>query len=193
MINGLYYFPNVVPVSLADDVLDCTNSYNEWDTMSNGRSMLQFGYKHDYTKNYGTNEFDDTLPDVLRRLRNIIEEKLGFNHKLDNCFVNKYCDNQEIGLHIDPPCFGHVIGCFSFYEEPEHGNNTYITFKNKNNDIYKQNVPHCSLYIMTGESRYKWKHGLLSSSSNISNVSNYKRISVGFSGRPMNGNKYKSK
>jgi alkylated DNA repair dioxygenase AlkB len=198
MITGLHYYQNAVTYSLGDDVLDYINSQTQWEQMPGGRRMLQFGYKHDYVSNHGIIDNSNNLPTALKYLQSIIKDKckeLGLMTQLDNCFVNSYVDNQEIHLHKDPSCFGSVIGCFSFYYVLDHGRDTYMTFSKtrkmsmteSSSITHKQIVEHCSLYIMSGESRYEWKHGLL---AGLSNPANYKRISVGFSDRPPHGNKF---
>jgi len=190
-VKGLYYFSDVVPSSLSDEVMNFVKSQNDWIvTPGIGKCMLQFGYKHDYINNCGHHESDDKLPVVLKKLRLIIENKckeIGLDSKLDNCFINKYLRNKEIILHTDPSTLGPIIGCFSFYQIPSHGSNINITFDN-NHSIHHQSVPHGSLYIMTNDSRYVWKHGLLTTSQN--NPDDYMRISVGFSSRPPNGNRF---
>lgn len=72
---------------------------------------------------------------------------------MDSCIINKYEKGQGISPHIDNLQFGPYIVCFSF------GSGIEINFDNEN-ETKKIYVNNNSVYIMSGDSRYKYKHSI---------------------------------
>src|SRR5690606_9977836 len=94
----------------------------------------------------------------------------------NQCIVNRYLPGQGISAHIDKETFGPVIACFTL------GSGTDITFSRTldgNKVTIDKHVEPCSLYIMTGESRYNWKHEIKSRLYD-NDVKRNTRISVTF-------------
>jgi alkylated DNA repair dioxygenase AlkB len=119
------------------------------------REVVQFGLLYDYrtrTCNFGTTPF----PHVLNLLATNIREGGPFNQ----CIVNKYKKGERVTSHIDAPCFGDTIGCFTF------GKGADVIFT-KGDISYTVSTTDNSLYVITGESRYKWKHQIIPLQSGV--------------------------
>jgi len=141
--QGLYYFPNL---AFEVDIPD------KWETIPNGKRLIQqYGYEYNYNS-YKVKKIND-IPELFNPLLNILKskcEELGFNQDFNQCLINKYEPGEGITKHIDSKVFGDIIGCFSL-------GHSYIKFSN-NNSIFNQYIEDHSLYIMSGDSRYLWKH-----------------------------------
>jgi alkylated DNA repair dioxygenase AlkB len=73
----------------------------------------------------------------------------------DQCIINRYVDRQGIRNHIDHKMFGAVIACHTL------GAGSCMNFWNPHSQAeYNLNVAHNSLYIMSGDVRNTWFHGM---------------------------------
>lgn len=165
-LPGFYYFKNVIEPELANDITEFLNS-QEWKGISaseTGRKVQQYGFEYDYStrKDTGYKKVQD-IPELLLLLQQIglktveslVPEETLELCKLNQCIVNKYEPRQGISAHIDKETFGPVVVCFTI------GSGTTMTFttiKNKEKVVVEKYVEPNSVYLMTGESRYEWKH-----------------------------------
>lgn len=151
----------------------------------NSRLVQHYGYKYNY-KTYNINDKCEHIPDFLLEYRdmltkicldnNIINSEYTFNQ----CIVNNYLPGQGISKHIDVKSYGDVIGCFTF------GSSSIMSFEKDKNKIDLYVEPN-SLYIMSGDSRYKWTHEMASRKYDIINgdkIERNRRISVTFRNVP---------
>jgi alkylated DNA repair dioxygenase AlkB len=158
--SGLYYIPNFIS---EEEIQYIQNFLNDNEDKfkpiygRNTRKVLQYGYQYNYRKNTDTqlNKLDE-IPDFLSKLinKNMTYYGVGCDeHNIYNqLIINKYEHKQCISKHIDDTkYFGPVICCLTI------GCSTDIvfTYQNKKEII---NVDVGSLYIMSGDSRYKWYH-----------------------------------
>ena len=186
-LPGFYYFSKVLDPKIGNDTIKFLNS-QEWKGVSSsqtGRKVQQYGFEYDYaTRKDSEYKRIQDIPEPLLVLQQIAkqaeqeadpdtEPKLC---KFNQCIVNKYEPGQGISAHIDKETFGPVIGCFTL------GSGTTITFTRTLNgekvmiEIY---VEPNSLYLMTGDSRYEWKHEIKPKLTD-DGVKRHTRISVTF-------------
>lgn len=168
-LNGFYYIKNAISLELSKESLNFIDK-QKWDSISSsstGRKVQQYGYKYDYITRSDTDyEKIKDIPEELLPLRNIAIDnvnklipELSDKYILNQCIINKYEPGQGISAHIDKTTFGPVITCFTL------GSGTTITFSKyvDGKQIYiDKYVEPNSLYIMSGESRYEWKHQIKS-------------------------------
>lgn len=151
--TGLSYFPNVVPEEFNQEILDFFSSEIIDDLFpvrsTNGRHVANYGFRYDYT-NSKPGEPVKPIPEVFSRLLELVPQEIP-REKLNQCIVNRYLAGQGIGAHIDHPSYGDMIVCFTF----ESGGTMIFTREKERKDLY---VEPRSVYIMTGEARYQWKH-----------------------------------
>lgn len=161
LINGLYYIPNYLTNDEILKIEEYLLKSNEWFTLTKNpksRKVIHFGYNYSYDRS-GIKKIKD-IPNFFSDLVTTekINNKLGFEllkDKMDQLIINEYLPGQGISKHIDHiKYFGSIIICLTI------GSPVNINFVEANNEsnIKKIKVEIGSLYIMSGDSRYKWKH-----------------------------------
>lgn len=156
-IIGLYYISDIGNILNAKAELD-KETWIPLSNASNSRLVQHYGYKYNYSTSKITEKGQD-FPDVITMFKNILTKnclELGIidsKYVFNQCIVNKYLQNQGISQHIDVLAYGEVIGCFTI------GHGASMTFT-KDFEKEEVHVEENSLYIMSDESRYKWKHGM---------------------------------
>lgn len=156
----------------------------EWKPLSssiNSRKVQHYGYLYDYTK-YSITKAEYDIPEFMTELSNILitickdKRIIGKDYIFNQCIVNNYNAGQGISKHIDLKTFGNVIGCFTI----NGGATMRFNLGTKTYNIYTK--PR-SLYIMSGESRYKWTHEMISvkyDTINDEKIERKRRISITF-------------
>lgn len=171
-VPGLYYIKNFIDEN--DNIFKELDN-NNWTPVSkydNSRVVQQYGYLYNYTNHKSSIKTNEMLP-ILNNIKNNIEDicnelkLINNDFKFNQCIVNNYIDNQKISKHIDAPSFDKIICCLSI------GDTAVIRFK-LNDITHDINIENNSLYIMSGDARYKWTHEMLSNKSSNS----YRRISI---------------
>lgn len=162
-VPGLYYIDDIKE--------DTTHVIGELDTLpwvpltnsKNSRVVQHYGYKYNYVT-YNIREkceelpvflhvFRDLLTSICRDL-NLVDDKYTFNQ----CIINNYYTGQGISPHIDVKGYGGVIGCYTI------GSGTTMIF-DKGEEKVEVYVKPNSLYIMSGDARYAWRHSMPSRKS----------------------------
>jgi len=168
-VPGLYYLDDI-----KENTYDIITNLDklEWKAITpskNSRKVQHYGYKYDYKTSNIYAKADD-IPDFLLKLKkkltqiclklNIIDKSYEFNQ----CIINNYNSGQGISAHIDNLKYGKVIGCFSV------GCDAKMKFSqnDKTKDIIVNNN---SVYIMSDDARYKWKHSMIGSKKNERRIS----------------------
>lgn len=162
-IPGLYYLANAVDQSLIDDIemfLVMTEEWHTVGTATNSRQVIHYGYKYQYRTGKAT-EPTDPNPPIIEALRTRLfdirlsatenELRIPTTARMDQCIINRYLAGQGIGAHIDNASYDDWIACFTF------GSGVCMEFT-KNHQTVELYTEPGSLYIMSGEARYGWKH-----------------------------------
>ena len=187
-LPGLYYIENT-NINLAEIILKLDKS--EWTPItksSNSRKVQHYGYKYDYMTSNINIKCDD-IPDFLEPLQkkllklcqnfklvNQDENASNNNYQFNQCIVNNYQSSQGISKHIDTKLYGSVIGCYTA------GSGATMTFK-KNKEKIDLYVKPNSLYIMSGDARYKWTHEMVARKSDMvddTRIPRSRRVSITF-------------
>jgi len=168
-IPGLYYIENAIEIPNIIEELDKT----PWTPLSdskNSRKVKQYGYLYNY-KNSTAKVKTDPLPYYLQPYHDtLIHYMEEFNLptlEMNQCIINNYYKGQSISKHIDSKEFGPVIGCFTLNDAG------IMRFTNQEGYSVDINVEPNSLYIMSGDARYKWTHEMLRNKAD-------RRISITF-------------
>ncbi len=178
-VPGLYYIDDIkedtstvieeldklqwVPLTKTDKSVCSLLAGQQLTNTKNSRVVQHYGYKYNYTT-YNIREkceelptslhvFRDLLTNICRDLK-IVDEKYVFNQ----CIINNYHAGQGISPHIDVKGYGPVIGCYTI------GSGTTMVFE-KGDEKVEVYVKPNSLYIMSGDARYTWKHSMPSRKS----------------------------
>ncbi len=140
-IPGLYYIKDYLNEQEEKLLLNkiSTLKFLPLSDSINSRRVAHFGYHYAYNRS-GLTKTDPIPNDLI----------LG---EFDQLIINEYKPNQQISAHIDHvQQFGPIIACITV------GQSIPITFSN---DIKKVvNIENRSMYVMTEDARYKWKHAL---------------------------------
>ena len=165
-IPGLYYIDNYITNEQHDSILQFFNN-NEWDKIDT-RIVQQYIYKllpqkgdklKQDLKRIKKKPFDEMPFCVEGILNQIINDKrfgIDDDYYFDQLSVNNYPSFGGISYHFDSiDCFDDFIVCLSFLSE------AVINFKNiETNEIKQLLLKPKSLLILSGDARYKWKHGI---------------------------------
>ncbi|KRX03545.1 hypothetical protein PPERSA_12675 [Pseudocohnilembus persalinus] len=164
LIPGLTYIPNYISQKESDFILKHLNS-QEWSQEILRRQQfygtVYYHTRHDLpqiqpqdilnsniTKCYDLNFFDF----LIQRLIN--DNIFQADYPPNQCLVNEYKGNQTISPHVeDKDAFGPIIAGISLQ------NPTYFRLQNEQeqHNIFLETN---SIYILTGEARNNFKHGI---------------------------------
>jgi alkylated DNA repair dioxygenase AlkB len=172
--SGLFYSPDFISEKLEKEIIDWLDS-QEWSTKLSRRTQ-HYGSEYDYSKKKVSSN-SEPLPDFLLKL--IKKFPISDDGVFNQCIVNEYTRNQGIAPHTDSKEFGETIIGISL------GDDTVMnfTYGDKSYDLLLEKR---SCMMMTGDARYKWKHGIDKKVSyhtddkKIIKAQNYRRISLTF-------------
>jgi len=175
-IPGLWYVPNYLSeteINLINQQLTQTNFVPVISFNPHSRRVAHFGYKYAYDRS-GT-ILADPIPTILAdlvstsRINLIIGQNL-ITEPFDQLIINEYKPDQQIAPHTDHTTqFGDVIACLTV------GQSVPLIFS-RGSLKKKINANIGSLYIMTSDARYKWKHSLRNNSDNVRYSLTYRNI-----------------
>jgi alkylated DNA repair dioxygenase AlkB len=189
--KGLFYIDNVIPSNM---IVKISNEINQgkWMKVGNEKSRVvqHFGYKYNYVSG-DIREKSDPMPTTIVYLRNLLKEIcLGLNiidekYEFNQCIINKYEPGQGISAHIDDKKYGRVVASFTI------GGGAMMVFE-KDDEIHNIYAKTNSLYIMSGDARYKYKHSMparksdkvINKKGGHANIVRQTRISITFRNVP---------
>jgi alkylated DNA repair dioxygenase AlkB len=164
-VPGLFYIDNAISKNYSKQLYKDINS-KEWASVSkslNSRKVQHYGYKYDY-KRRAVAEKGPPIPSFLHQLIQDLKDyikKLNLKDlEFNQVIINKYEPGQGISKHTDAKDYGPIIGCYTI----ESGST--MKFHKDDNSVGLYVNPN-SLYIMSGESRYKWTHEMPSTKSDL--------------------------
>lgn len=149
------YYPDYVLASEAMDLLGHIDS-SPWRNDLK-RRVQHYGYRYDYKARRVTAEsYLGPLPAWLGALAARLQAERIFDEVPDQVIVNEYLPGQGIAPHVDcEPCFGDIIASLSLVsactmEFSQLGGPGGAT----------QRLEPRSLLVLSGVSRFDWKHGI---------------------------------
>lgn len=157
-VPGLLYLPNFISETEEQETLRLIDA-EEWCTTIK-RRVQHYGWHYDYKKrridgSMPVNDMPQWAIDLAERL---IRLKL-ISVRPDQMIVNEYCKDEGIGPHIDKQDdFAEAISTVSLLET------WHMEFRWQK-EKFALPLERRSVAIMTGDARYKWKHGLPSRKS----------------------------
>jgi alkylated DNA repair dioxygenase AlkB len=154
VINGLTYIPNFLTQEEIKELYTYLEK-EKWSGISHrvdSREVVQYGYIYAYDRS-GMTKTDPVPERYLKLLKRVDNKSVD---KIDQLIINKYKADQGISPHVDHvKYFSDTVICISIGREVE----VIFTSENKEH-IYKLKVESGSLYIMTGDARYKYTHSI---------------------------------
>ncbi len=95
------------------------------------------------------------FPSWLLRLAQRVAEDAPMERFPENCVINEYIPPQGIGPHRDYPDFGPTVSCVSL------GSDIVMDFSHEGRRLrVPVHVPARSLWVLSGEARWEWTHGI---------------------------------
>ncbi len=132
-----------------------------WET--DWRRRIQqygMGYAGDHG---GTPSWVRDFPQWLIPIAARVQKDAGLARFPENCVINEYIPPLGIGPHKDYPAFGPTIACISL------GSDIVIDFTSPRGTKVPVIVPARSFWVMTGEARSAWTHGIASRLNDVIN------------------------
>ena len=160
-LPGLRYEPDFIALGEERQLLEAIRSLPLHEAEYRGytakRRIVSYGAGYDFD----ANELRPApaVPDWLHPLRARVARRLAVSTgKVTHALVTEYRPGTQLGWHRDVPDFASVVGVslgtacrmrFRPYP-PRRGQNVVIL------DLAPR-----SMYLLTGEARWKWQHGIL--------------------------------
>lgn len=159
-IKGLLYYKKIISKSFSEELIDFLLGCPDWKNINKNnpksRRVIHYGYEYDFKKGYIHKKTTD-MPPIILELRNMIS-LCGINDThFNQCIINEYTAGQGISSHIDNPKYGDTICCFSIGSTAMLNMKRELADGNEEHEIF---IKPRSLYIMTKDARYKYKHGI---------------------------------
>lgn len=188
--SGLYYIPNFITQAESETILSELATNPNWvgvTSSQNSRRVIHYGYLYSYTG--GPLQPTDPIPSLYDSIRSrigtlcsstsplcvfenpssafenpfsTVEKEIQTSQAptFDQLIINRYLPGQSISPHTDHTTkFGPVIACLTL------GSGVEIQFTRPKHESFKIYTEPNSLYIMSGDARYFWKHGIASKKS----------------------------
>ena len=163
-IEGLWYIKNYLTneeLAMIKEKLDTEIELEPLSKSTNSRRVAHYGYYYSYDRS-GLNEAP-AMPEYLAKLVtnkriNTVTGTSIVDKTFEQLIINEYKPGQQIAYHTDHiKQFGPVIACITI------GKSVPIKFKYGTIEKSVEIEPG-SMYIMTGDARYKWQHSLKNTS-----------------------------
>lgn len=173
---GLIYFANWLSIEEHDLILNEIDCRIFDTTLS--RRVQHYGTIYDYAAStIGRVGNAPAIPPLMSKLATRLEAEGLFDRIPDQVIVNEYIAGQGIARHIDKDSFGPQVATISLCESWQ------MDFLGPNGEMVAKILERCSLTVMTGDSRYKWKHQIAKRKSDVigrNRVQRKRRISLTF-------------
>lgn len=152
-IEGLFYERDFLSEAEAQAIVNDIDQAT-WDTTLQ-RRVQHYGYRYDY-KNRSVSGVSEAaaFPEWMLQLRGKVQRHVGADYVFDQVIVNEYLPGQGIAGHVDCiPCFDDKIVSISLISQ------CVMQFSAPGEQHSLLLEPR-SLLMLSGESRYGWKHGI---------------------------------
>ena len=176
MIPGLTYRPDALTEEQEHALLlSIDGPEGEWAPVTDStrsRRVQHYGYRYDY-KRRAVAEPTVAIPAEWFGLFGGVDEAKG--QEWNQVIVNEYLPGQGISAHVDSLAYGEVIRCYTL------GSGATMRFTHSSGVVKELYVEPRSVYIMTGEARYQWKHEMVARKSDTvegKKVPRGRRVSV---------------
>lgn len=177
-ISGLTYIPDYITQTQETELLRFID--NQLWLADLKRRVQHYGYKYDYTaRRVDASMRLESIPGCLQDYCTLLHSN-GLLAKIpDQVIINEYQPGQGIASHIDcVPCFHETIASISL------GSPCVMDFVDSQT---QEKIPVLleprSVFVIQGDARYRWKHGIAPRKTdryNGMNVSRGRRVSLTF-------------
>lgn len=161
MIPGLSYRTNALTEEQEQALLSYMDSDEcVWTPITDSaksRRVQHYGYRYDY-KRRAVAEPTVAIPAEWFGLFEGVDEAKG--QEWNQVIVNEYLPGQGISAHVDSLAYGEVIQCYTL------GSGATMRFTHAvTGEVQELYAEPRSVYVMSGEARYQWKHEMVARKS----------------------------
>ncbi len=164
-MNGISYYEDVLSPSFKEELYRWITNHDGWEIVRKGhpdeRYVMQYGSKYLYdTHKADVPHSAPLMPPILKRLSllvNVLCNDIPHDFRFTQCIINRYLPEQFIDPHIDLADFGPIVASFTIGKDDTERCMLFTKDDVKLGQITKVN----SLYVLTKEARYEWKHQML--------------------------------
>jgi alkylated DNA repair dioxygenase AlkB len=153
-IQGLRLTTDFITPHEEAELLRCVDMAGEWNTTLKRRTQ-HYGYEYDYRSGGTQVRLASQIPGWCEFVITRLLESGMMTQRPDQMIVNEYEPGQGIAGHIDhTQLFGGEIVSVSL------GSTVVMDFTRHANERMGVVLPARSAILLTGESRYVWRHGI---------------------------------
>jgi alkylated DNA repair dioxygenase AlkB len=153
VVPGFFLRRDYVSPEEEASLLSIIGAQANWDTDWK-RRVLRYGVSYGPGK-AAARAVAGPFPEWLVALARRVGEDAGLERFPENCVINEYLPAQGIAPHKDYAAFGAKVACVSL------GSDIVLDFISEDRArrvaVY---VPARSLWVIEGEARFKWLHGI---------------------------------
>ncbi|MFD0362852.1 alpha-ketoglutarate-dependent dioxygenase AlkB [Nocardia sp. GCM10030253] len=182
IVPGLRYLPRWLDDDEQSGMLAAIDAAT-WSTELR-RRVQHYGHRYDYGRRAVTDQEQHSatappLPDWALSATARLHRDRQLNERADQVIVNEYQPGQGISAHVDcVPCFGPEVAAISL------GSAYTMDFLDPDTRMrIPVRLEAGSLIVMTGPSRYRWRHAIAPRKSDMTpsgRVTRGRRVSVTF-------------
>ena len=162
LINGLLIIPDFITL---EEEIEFATSIDEQEWYGNGkplhninhqlkRRFQMYGHLFCFKDRIVKKRLDGMPSSIHHMMQKIKQFEPQMTNNMDSIMINEYLDNQGIMPHIDASVFGNNILIVSLLSD-------VVLQLSKLGNIHYTTLPRRSLFILSGESRYLYKHAIL--------------------------------
>jgi len=160
-IPGLFIYPGFITETEQDTLLWDVNLGDKWNSVggnsAKSRRVQHHGYKYNYrSRGVGKEDYLGPLPEwstwLEERIVQIPIVQQLRSTRPNQLIVNEYKPGQGIAWHTDAKAFSEPIVTVSA------GSNCIFQLKSPDGDVTDLFLKPCTCAVMSGDSRWKWKH-----------------------------------
>jgi alkylated DNA repair dioxygenase AlkB len=157
-IPGFILRPDYVSVEQETELISKVDQ-QPWQT-DYRRRIQQYGFGYSADPKSAPIWLRD-FPEWLLPLAGRVSRE-AFDRPAENCVINEYVPPLGIGSHRDYPAFGPVVACVSL------GSDIVMDFIEAEQSLrVGMHVPARSFWMISGDARTKWRHGIASRLTDI--------------------------
>lgn len=173
LISGLRYIDDWINKEEANELYNILSTLN-WISVGNSKNSrvaAHYGYYYNYDRSGLTK-----APPIPERLLEILipQSKFDFNNihidrsRFNQLIINQYLPGQKIAPHIDhTKYFDDIIVCITLMNDDAVIPIIFQKYFNNTTEQRLVNAKNRSMYLMSGDARWNWKHSLINKSNTV--------------------------
>ena len=156
-INGLSYAPEFLTADKHDRLAQAIDGHGWQQSGQMKRLVQQYGFAYNHQAQNQRPERVEPFPSWLETLAVLVAQIGKFGRKPDQAIINRYAPGEGIGPHLDfTRHFGDTVASVSLLSDAVMD----FTSVEDRTQTLPVLLERGSAVILTGDARYRWKHGI---------------------------------